>query len=116
MSVNQTLLSRINKMINMPLFSPLTGQPKSMAIITPAIPSQWSFYGYIIAGVISSNRNLEIFAAGFAPCVVGGLDHISPLCSAAAASPDTDPSRKSVSTFLSENSIISNRAGPASGG
>ena len=32
MSVNQTLLSRMNKMIKMPLFSPLTGQPKSMAI------------------------------------------------------------------------------------
>ena len=55
--------------------------------------------------ILSPNRNLEFFAAGFAPCFVAALGHISPLCPAGGASPDTNPSRKSDSSFLSENSI-----------
>ena len=55
--------------------------------------------------ILISNRNLGFFPARIAPCFVEALDHISPLCSAGFASPDTILSRKSFPTFLSDISI-----------
>ncbi len=50
------MLSRIHNMIIMPLFSPLTGQEKSMAIMIPAIPGQRCSYGYLIAVAINKRE------------------------------------------------------------
>ena len=52
----------------------------------------------IVTLIPIDNRNQTVFPAGFALCVVGGLEHKYPLCSAAAASPSANPARKSMSS------------------
>ena len=49
--------------------------------------------------ILFPNRNRTVLPAKFAPCFVKVLDHISPLCSAAFASPDTNFDRNSLSAF-----------------
>ena len=49
--------------------------------------------------ILIPDKNKTIFAAGFAPYFVAFLANICPLFAAESASSDTNPSRKSLSTF-----------------